>query len=141
LIAVYEPRSATSRRAVFQADFVDAFRVADEVVVGAVHAPEKAPEGDRFDAEQLAGDLRRRGVPARHLADVDAIAEHVAARAAPGDTVVVMSSGGFGGLHDKILDRLGTAVTEARAADGAPVKAILDRVNLPYPDLDAHVDD
>jgi N-acetylglutamate synthase-like GNAT family acetyltransferase len=72
---------------------------------------------------------------------VDAIAEHVAERAAPGDTVVVMSSGGFGGLHDKILDRLGVAVVEARPDDLGTTKSLLDRTNLPYPDLEAHLDD
>ncbi len=139
LIAVYEPRSATSRRAVFQSDFVEAFAKADEVVVAAVDHPEKAPEGDRFDAERLAADLRRRGVPARHIVDVDAIAEHVAARAAAGDTVLVMSSGGFGGVHDRILDRLGTALTDARPEDASIARALLDRVGLPYPDLEAHL--
>jgi UDP-N-acetylmuramate: L-alanyl-gamma-D-glutamyl-meso-diaminopimelate ligase len=142
LIAVFEPRSATSRRGLFQADYVDAFaRTADEVVVGAVHAADKAPAGDRFDSERLAADLRGRGIAARAVGDVEAIAEHVAERAAPGDTVVVMSSGGFGGVHDKILDRLGMAVTEARADDLPRVKALLDRASLSYPDIEQHVDD
>src|SRR5205814_10646829 len=99
LFAVFEPRSATSRRAVFQKQYVDAFASAvDEVIVGAVNAPEKAPATDRFDPERLTADLRGRGIAARFISDVDAIAEHVAQRAAPGDTVVVMSSGGFGGV-------------------------------------------
>jgi UDP-N-acetylmuramate: L-alanyl-gamma-D-glutamyl-meso-diaminopimelate ligase len=142
LIAVFEPRSATSRRATFQKEYVDAFaRTVDEVIIGAVHAPEKAPEGDRFDPERLAADIRGRGIAARAVTDVDAIAEHVAERAAPGDTVVVMSSGGFGGVHDRILDRLGLAVTEARASDTPTVKALIDRVSLSYADLEAHLDD
>jgi UDP-N-acetylmuramate: L-alanyl-gamma-D-glutamyl-meso-diaminopimelate ligase len=141
LFAVFEPRSATSRRAVFQRDYADAFAAVDEVIIGAVNAPEKAPEGDRLDPERLAADLRGRGVAARFLGSVDAIADHIAQRAAPGDTVVVMSSGGFGGVHDRILDRLGPAITEARAVDLPKVRAIIERVALPYPDLDAHLDE
>jgi UDP-N-acetylmuramate: L-alanyl-gamma-D-glutamyl-meso-diaminopimelate ligase len=141
LIALFEPRSATSRRAVFQEDYVSAFGVVDEVVIGPVHMPEKAPEGDRFDPDRLASELRRAGVPARHVGELDALVAYVAQRAAPGDTVVVMSSGSFGGVHEKILERLGLAVMSARPGDLARVKAILDRVGLPYPDLEAHLDD
>jgi UDP-N-acetylmuramate: L-alanyl-gamma-D-glutamyl-meso-diaminopimelate ligase len=113
----------------------------DEVIIGQVHAPEKAPEGDRFDPDRLAADLRGKGVAARFVAEPDAIAAHVAERAAPGDTVVVMSSGGFGGVHDRILARLGMAVTDARSGDAPAVKALLDRASLPYPDLEQHIDD
>ncbi len=141
LFAVFEPRSATSRRAVFQRDYADAFAAVDEVIVGAVNAPEKAPEGDRFDPERLAADLRGRGVAARFLSSVEAIAEHLAQRAAPGDTVVVMSSGGFGNVHDRILERLGHAIMDARPADLPHVRALLEKVNLPYPDLEAHLDE
>jgi UDP-N-acetylmuramate: L-alanyl-gamma-D-glutamyl-meso-diaminopimelate ligase len=141
LFAVFEPRSATSRRATFQSEYAEAFGSVDEVIIGAVNAPEKAPEGDRFDPERLAADLRGRGVPARFLATVEQIAGHLAERAAPGDTVVVMSSGGFGNVHDKILDKLGLAVTAARAGDLGQVRALLDRVALPYADLDAHAEE
>jgi UDP-N-acetylmuramate: L-alanyl-gamma-D-glutamyl-meso-diaminopimelate ligase len=139
LFAVFEPRSATSRRAVFQKEYAEAFGAVDEVIIGAVNAPEKAPEGDRFDPERLAADLRGRGVAARFFRSVDQIAEHVAQRAAPGDTVVVMSSGGFGDAPDKILDKLGLAVTPSRPSDLAAAKALLDRVNLPYPDLEQNL--
>jgi UDP-N-acetylmuramate: L-alanyl-gamma-D-glutamyl-meso-diaminopimelate ligase len=141
LIALFEPRSATSRRAVFQKDYVDALAVADEVIIAGVHLPDKAPEGDRFDPEQLALDIRHRGVPARAMSDVSAIVDHVAARAAPGDTVVVMSSGGFAAVHDRILDKLGLAVTESRAADLPALKAVLEGASLGYPDLAAHLPD
>lgn len=141
LFAVYEPRSATSRRALFQEQFVEAFAGCDELVVGPVHAPEKAPAGDRFDPERLAAEVRRRGVPARYFASVDDIAAYIAEQAAPGDTVAVMSSGSFGGVHDRILDKLGAAVVEARKEDLAAVGALLDRVRLPYPDIEAHADE
>jgi len=141
LIAIFEPRSATSRRAVFQKDFADAFAEADETIVGAVSHPEKAPAGDRFDAERLAADLRGKGVAARHVPSVDQIIEQVASNAAAGDTVVIMTSGGFEGIHDKLLQRLGDAVVPARQEDVERVRALLQRTELAYPELDDHVDD
>ena len=141
LIAIFEPRSATSRRAVFQKEFAEAFAEADETIVGAVSHPEKAPAGDRFDAERLAADLRGKGVAARHVPSVDQIVEQVAANAAAGDTVVIMTSGGFEGIHDKLLSRLGDAVVPARPEDLPSVRALLDRTELAYPELEDHVGD
>jgi UDP-N-acetylmuramate: L-alanyl-gamma-D-glutamyl-meso-diaminopimelate ligase len=141
LIAIFEPRSATSRRAVFQKDYADAFAEADEIIVGAVSHPEKAPAGDRFDPERLAADLRGKGVAARHVQNVDQMVEQVAANAAAGDTVVIMSSGGFEGIHDRLLARLGDAVVPARAEDLQSVRDLLDRAQLYHPDLEAHLAD
>jgi UDP-N-acetylmuramate: L-alanyl-gamma-D-glutamyl-meso-diaminopimelate ligase len=141
LIAIFEPRSATSRRAVFQNDYAEAFAAADETIIGPVHQPEKAPPGDRFDPERLAADLRGRGVAARHLSEVEKIVDQVVEGAAAGDTVVVMSSGGFDGIHDRLLSRLGDAVTPARAEDLPGVRALLSRTGLHYPDVDKHLGD
>ena len=130
LIAVYEPRSATSRRRTFQDDFVAAFAHADEVVVGKLFDPARIPKDERFDPERLALDLHRGGTRASHLADTAAIVKHVASAAAPGDVVVVLSSGSFDGLHDRLLDEFGDAVVPARLADMAGVRALLERVHL-----------
>jgi UDP-N-acetylmuramate: L-alanyl-gamma-D-glutamyl-meso-diaminopimelate ligase len=104
--AVFEPRSASSCRRVFQDDFARAFDAADEVVIAAVFRS-SLPESERLSAEQLVADLQRRGRHARHIPEVDAIVRTVAAERAPGDIVVVMSNGGFGGIHHKLLDALG----------------------------------
>ncbi len=141
LIAIFEPRSATSRRAVFQKDYAEAFAEADEIIVGAVSHPEKAPANDRFDPERLAADLRGKGVPARHVSDVEQIVAQVAERAAAGDTVVIMTSGGFEGIHDKLLARLGDAVVPARAEDLPGVRDLLARTELPFEELDEVVGD
>ena len=69
LIAAFEPRSATSRRNVFQNDFAEALAVADEVVLAPLYAPEKVPAAERLDVERLAADLRSHDVPARVIAD------------------------------------------------------------------------
>ncbi len=103
LIAAFEPRSATSRRNIFQNEFADALSVADEVVLAPLYAPEKVPEGERLDVERVAADLRREDVPARVIATVKETVAHLAERASPGDTVLVMSSGDYGGLHDRLL--------------------------------------
>jgi UDP-N-acetylmuramate: L-alanyl-gamma-D-glutamyl-meso-diaminopimelate ligase len=140
VIAVYEPRSATSRRRTFQDEFVDGFSHADEVVVGRLFDPTRIPKEERFDPERLALDLHRRGTRACHLTETAAIVKHVAGVAAPGDVVVVLSSGSFDGLHDRLLDELGDPVVPARRADMAGVRALLERVHMSGADAtdDAH---
>jgi UDP-N-acetylmuramate: L-alanyl-gamma-D-glutamyl-meso-diaminopimelate ligase len=136
MIAAFEPRSATSRRAVFQHDFVDALAVADEVVLAPLHAPEKVPDDQRLDVERLAADLRGLEIPARLAAGAEATAEHLSKRAAPGDTVVIMSSGDYGGLHDLLLARLGDPVRPARATDRTQIGQLLDRAGITHGGLD-----
>jgi UDP-N-acetylmuramate: L-alanyl-gamma-D-glutamyl-meso-diaminopimelate ligase len=101
--AIFEPRSASSCRRVFQADFARAFAPADEVVIASVYRS-SLPAEQRLSEDQLVADLERTGTSGRHLPDVDSIVGHVAANARPGDLVVVMSNGGFGGIHKKLLE-------------------------------------
>ncbi len=103
--AVFEPRSASSCRRVFQDDFARAFGQADEVILAAVFRS-TLPEGERLDAEQLVADLKRRGRPARHIPEIDAIVETIVREHRAGDVVVLMSNGGFGGIHGKLLTAL-----------------------------------
>jgi len=103
--AVFEPRSASSCRRVFQDDFARAFGAADEVVIAGVFRS-SLPEAERLSAEQLVADLCRAGRPARHIPEVDDIVRAVAAEARDGDLVVLMSNGGFGGIHQKLLQAL-----------------------------------
>jgi UDP-N-acetylmuramate: L-alanyl-gamma-D-glutamyl-meso-diaminopimelate ligase len=105
LWAVFEPRSASSCRRVFQQDFAAAFGAADEVVVAAVFRS-SLPEAERLDAAQLVSDLRGRGQRARHLPDNDEIIRTIVHEHGDGDVVVLMSNGGFGGIHRKLLDAL-----------------------------------
>ncbi len=135
LVAIYEPRSATSRRATFQNEFAVAFGSADEVVVAKLWSPDAIPPGERFDPERLASDLRGRGTAARMIPEVDAIVAHVVERVQPGDTVVVFTTGDFGGIHDKLLEHLGDPIRPARPEDMARVRAILDAAGLKSKDL------
>jgi UDP-N-acetylmuramate: L-alanyl-gamma-D-glutamyl-meso-diaminopimelate ligase len=130
LIAVYEPRSATSRRKTFQQEFVEAFAHADEVIVGRLFDPGKIPQEDRFDPERLALDLHRSGTKGSYAADTNAIVKQLAESAAPGDVVCVLSSGSFDGLHDKLLDEIGDPLKPARLGDMPEVRKLLERVGL-----------
>ena len=103
--AVFEPRSASSCRRIFQADFARAFAGADQVVVASVFRS-SLPEEDRLSESQLVSDLRAQNVDARHRPTVDAIVDDVAGGARDGDLVVIMSNGGFGGIHQKLLSAL-----------------------------------
>jgi UDP-N-acetylmuramate: L-alanyl-gamma-D-glutamyl-meso-diaminopimelate ligase len=136
LIVAFEPRSATSRRAIFQHDFVDALAVADEVVLAPLYAPEKVPADQRLDVERVAADLRGLEIPARVCVGAEATAEHLVKRAAPGDTVAIMSSGDYGGLHDLLLARLGDPVRPARASDTLQSGQLLDRAGITHSGLD-----
>jgi UDP-N-acetylmuramate: L-alanyl-gamma-D-glutamyl-meso-diaminopimelate ligase len=109
LWAVFEPRSNSSRRKVFQRAYVDAFVGADLVVVGGVFhkATDQVAAADLFSPDELAADLRSRDIPARALADADAICAALVSEAQPGDVILLMSNGSFGGLRAKLVAALG----------------------------------
>lgn len=104
--AIFEPRSNTTRRNVFQNDLVGAFSDANAVVVSQVARLEQLPSNERLDPERLMSDLQATGKAAAYLPDVDAIVEHVRKGVTGGDIVCVFSNGGFGGIHSKLLERL-----------------------------------
>jgi UDP-N-acetylmuramate: L-alanyl-gamma-D-glutamyl-meso-diaminopimelate ligase len=105
--AVFEPRSASSCRRVFQDDFARAFGGADQVVVARVFRS-SLPEDQRLSAEQLVSDLQARGQRARYVPEVDDIIRAIVDEHRDGDLVVLMSNGGFGGIHQKLLQALPT---------------------------------
>jgi UDP-N-acetylmuramate: L-alanyl-gamma-D-glutamyl-meso-diaminopimelate ligase len=109
LWAVFEPRTNTTRRSVFQREYAEAFDLADEIIIAAVDHPERAPEGERFSVEGLVQDLTGRGLAARYIPDVPGIVQAVAREAREGDVILIMSNGAFGGIHDRLLDALRNA--------------------------------
>jgi UDP-N-acetylmuramate: L-alanyl-gamma-D-glutamyl-meso-diaminopimelate ligase len=117
LVAVFEPRSYTSRTRLFQEDFARALAVADRVVVAAAHLPGKVPEGQRLSEADLVAAIRREGGEADFIPDVGSIVEALAPDLGPGDRVAILSNGGFGGIHDKLLRLL--EVTESVAGEGS----------------------
>jgi UDP-N-acetylmuramate: L-alanyl-gamma-D-glutamyl-meso-diaminopimelate ligase len=105
--AVFEPRSATSCRRVFQEDFARAFieSGAEEIVLASIYRS-SLPDDERLSVEQLVDDIARAGRHARHLPRVDDIVTTIGREARDGDLVVIMSNGGFDGIHDKLLKAL-----------------------------------
>jgi UDP-N-acetylmuramate: L-alanyl-gamma-D-glutamyl-meso-diaminopimelate ligase len=106
LIAVFEPRSYTSRTRVFQDDFARAFAEADLTLLAAAHLPGKVPEAERLSEGELAAAIAAAGGQARFVPTVDEIVAMVRAEARPGDSIAVLSNGGFGGIHEKLLAAL-----------------------------------
>jgi UDP-N-acetylmuramate: L-alanyl-gamma-D-glutamyl-meso-diaminopimelate ligase len=105
--AIFEPRSNTTRRNVFQTELAESFADANAVVVSEVARLEQIAADERLNPEKLMQDLKTLGKDAAYLPDVDAIVAHVAKGAQGGDIVCVFSNGGFGGIHGKLLERLG----------------------------------
>jgi UDP-N-acetylmuramate: L-alanyl-gamma-D-glutamyl-meso-diaminopimelate ligase len=103
--AVFEPRSASSCRRVFQDDFARAFEGANEVLIAPIFRSQ-LPESERLSVSQLVRDLNGRGLSAREAESIDDIVAGIAKEHRPGDLVVLMSNGGFGGIHQKLLRAL-----------------------------------
>jgi len=107
LIAVFEPRSWSSRLAVFQDDYANAFTAADYVVIAAVFDSQKVTEkGRALDTAELIDAISQQGKPALAFPDADQIVSHIVPELRTGDVVAIMSNGGFGGIHEKILTAL-----------------------------------
>ncbi len=103
LWALFEPRSNTTRRAVFQKDLPLALAGADGVFVAEVAALEQIPAAERLHPQQVVADIQAAGVPAYYERDADAIVSRLQPLLRDGDVVVVFSNGGFGGIHEKLL--------------------------------------
>ena len=107
LVAVFEPRSWSSRLAVFQHEYADAFAAADYVVIASVFDSQKVNEkGRMLDTAELIKDISQTNKPALALPGADEIVTHLIPQLREGDVVAVMSNGGFGGIHEKLLARL-----------------------------------
>lgn len=103
--ALYEPRSATSRRNVFQKQFAESFDAADFILIAPVFRPEKAPADQLFSVQQLAEDLRKRGKTSYCL-PVEKMVKLVQEQAQKRDVIITFSNGPFDGIHDKLLNSL-----------------------------------
>jgi len=104
--ALFEPRSNTTRRAVFQHDLPKALGIADGVFVSQVARIDQIPEAERLHPEQVVEEIRGAGKQADYECSSDAIVEKLVPQTRAGDVVVVFSNGGFQGVHQKLLDAL-----------------------------------
>ncbi len=104
--ALFEPRSNTTRRNVFQNELADSLGLADGVFIGKVDRLDELPEAERLKPEAIIATLRAHGKPAEYAASADDIVEHLVPSLRPRDVVAVFSNGKFDGIHDKLLARL-----------------------------------
>lgn len=106
LFAVFEPRTNTSMRKIFQDVYPKCFEGADTVCVRMPPLLEKIPADHRFSSQKLVSDLAERGMDAHYFSDTDAIVSFVTARACANDIVLIMSNGGFNNIHERLLEAL-----------------------------------
>jgi UDP-N-acetylmuramate: L-alanyl-gamma-D-glutamyl-meso-diaminopimelate ligase len=123
--AILEPRSNTLRRNVLQNDLAKSLALADEVVVGGVFKSEVIPAAERLDLAALATQIQKHGRRVRVIADVDSIVQMVAPEMRSGDVVAILSNGGFGGIYEKLPQRLKMLAGNPASKNslGAPAKA------------------
>ena len=119
--ALFEPRSATACRRVFQAAFAEAFGDADETLIWRVYRS-ALPPAERLSEPELAAAIRAGGGRARFLPELSDIVQAVTDEARDGDLVVVMSNGAFGGVHGRLLDALARRRPAATGPGAAPAR-------------------
>jgi UDP-N-acetylmuramate: L-alanyl-gamma-D-glutamyl-meso-diaminopimelate ligase len=113
LWAILEPRSNTLRRNVLQNDLAQSLATADEVVIARVFRPEAIPESECLDLTAVIARINHAGKRARAIPDADAIVAQIGGELRPGDVVVILSNGGFGGIYEKLPRRLQSATSAA----------------------------
>ena len=106
IVAVFEPRSYTAQRREFQNDYINAFAGADEVILAGLFHPERYTAETAINPVEMVRAWESSGKTARSLKDADAIVKDLTPRLKERDVVLVMSNGGFGGIHQKLLDAL-----------------------------------
>jgi UDP-N-acetylmuramate: L-alanyl-gamma-D-glutamyl-meso-diaminopimelate ligase len=106
LLAVFEPRSNSSRRNIFQEIYAGSFDGADLTFVPEPSLMEKIPEADRFSSSRLVEDLKKRGLQAFYSPDTEHLLGAIIREARAGDVVLIMSNGSFDHLHDRLLEKL-----------------------------------
>jgi UDP-N-acetylmuramate: L-alanyl-gamma-D-glutamyl-meso-diaminopimelate ligase len=106
IVAIFEPRSYTAQRREFQEAYRRAFQDADQVVIAGLFHPERYDATSGMDPHELTAQIQSDGIEARHIPDVDEIVRAIVPETDEGDILLVMSNGGFGGIHGKLLAAL-----------------------------------
>jgi len=102
LWAIFEPRSNTLRRKIFQHELVESLRIADEVIMASVFKAEGVPADERLEGAAIIQGLVAAKLPAREIKDADAIVAAITPELKAGDVVAILSNGGFGGIYEKL---------------------------------------
>lgn len=106
IVAVFEPRSYTAQLRRFQSGYEEALAAADQVWLAGLFRPERYDAATGLNPTELAATLAEKGVPAEYRESIDGLVEGICGDASSGDVVVVMSNGGFGGIHRRLLEAL-----------------------------------
>jgi len=106
--AIFEPRSNSTRRSVFQKELLEALKVADGVFIAQVARLEQIPEAERLHPEEMVKEISEDGRPAFYEKNADAIVDRIVPLLKERDVVAVFSNGGFDNIHEKLLARLRT---------------------------------
>jgi UDP-N-acetylmuramate: L-alanyl-gamma-D-glutamyl-meso-diaminopimelate ligase len=106
LWAVFEPRTASTKRKVFEQDYIHAFDAADRVVFAPMHRPDKVPEAERLSLEAVAEGVRRRGKPTDIVPTGEEMANYILRQLDQGDIVLFMSNGDFAGMPSVLAEKL-----------------------------------
>jgi UDP-N-acetylmuramate: L-alanyl-gamma-D-glutamyl-meso-diaminopimelate ligase len=106
VFSVFEPRSATSRRKIFQKEYVEAFSEGHEILIAQAFDQGKISNEDRFSSDELIHDLLKLGKSAKLFQSADQIVADLKQRTQKGDLVLIMSNGGFDGIYDKLISAL-----------------------------------
>ena len=106
LWAVFEPRTASTKRKVFEQDYIQAFAAADRVVFAPMHRPDKVPEAERLSLENVVEGIRRQGKPTAVVPAGDEMANFIIHHIERGDVILFMSNGDFSGMPALFLEKL-----------------------------------
>ncbi|MEE8299979.1 MAG: UDP-N-acetylmuramate--L-alanine ligase [Desulfatiglandales bacterium] len=106
LVAVFEPRSNSSRRNIFQTTYASSFDCADLVIIPEPPMTEKIPLNGRFSSIKLSADLKERGIDARYFPSNDDLLDGLITLIRPGDVILIMSNGAFDHIQERLLQHL-----------------------------------
>jgi UDP-N-acetylmuramate: L-alanyl-gamma-D-glutamyl-meso-diaminopimelate ligase len=106
LWTIFEPRSATSKRKIFEQEYLQAFREAQGVVLAPIHRPDKVPEAERLSLSTVVEGIRAHGSTAEIMPTGEEMADYLLRHTAPGDIVLFMSNGDFGGTPALLINKL-----------------------------------
>jgi UDP-N-acetylmuramate: L-alanyl-gamma-D-glutamyl-meso-diaminopimelate ligase len=106
IIAIFEPRSNTTRRNIFQKELAECFNEADVVFISQIARLNLLKENERLDPEKVMSDIRAKGKDAYYLENAEKISDKVRDIVRPNDVIIVMSNGAFGGIHELLRDKL-----------------------------------
>jgi UDP-N-acetylmuramate: L-alanyl-gamma-D-glutamyl-meso-diaminopimelate ligase len=122
--AIFEPRSNTSRRNIFQEEFAEALSKADHAIIAGVHRAAELKPDERLKPDEIVSVLNKHGIDAHHISDTKLIIEHISRGIKHGDVILIMSNGGFDGLPSKLVDAMAARQTSIGSESKLPTKGM-----------------